>query len=112
MPVPLPLTVGCKGHFTRAGPFRNVGVASPKNDNYRPLFSGVRGETVWKIGMSPETGIPNAAKMRLGAPISCLWPPNEHARETCGYFPNSFGRGILRNSLCNGKRFAAPRLRS
>jgi hypothetical protein len=27
-----------------------------------PLFTGVRGETVWKIGMSPGIGVPKAAK--------------------------------------------------
>jgi hypothetical protein len=40
--------------------------------------------------MYPEIGVPKAAKMCLSTPIGRSWPPNEHAREASGYFPNSF----------------------
>jgi hypothetical protein len=56
-----------------------------------------RGETVWKIGMGPEIGVPKAAKMCLRAAIGRFLPSTEHTREACGYFPNSFGRVILRS---------------
>jgi hypothetical protein len=50
--------------------------------------------------MGPEIGVPKAAKLCLSAPIGRLLSPNEHAQEALGYFPNSFGRCVLRSSPC------------
>jgi hypothetical protein len=47
-------------------------------------------ETVWKIAMGSEIGVPEAAKRAERAPIGRLLPPKKHAREAYSYFPNSF----------------------
>jgi hypothetical protein len=58
----------------------------------------VSGETVWKIGISPEMGIAKALKRAEEAAIGRFLLPKKRAQEALGYFPNSFGRGILRSS--------------
>jgi len=40
--------------------------------------------------MGPEIGVPKAAEIYLRAAIGRFLPPIEHAREACGYVPNSF----------------------
>src|SRR5215204_4118562 len=63
-----------------------------------PLFTGVRGETVWKIG----TGTRSGPRRPLGGAevesISRLLAARKHAREAPSYFPISFGREILGTS--------------
>jgi hypothetical protein len=56
------------------------------------LFTGVRGETVWKIGMSPGMEVPEVAKWRPRGPIGGKKPPMKHARDVFGRFPNSVSR--------------------
>src|SRR5215203_3750481 len=62
------------------------------------LFTQVRGETVWKIG----TGTRSGSRRPLGGAevesIIRLLAARTHAREVSSYFPNSFGRVILRSS--------------
>jgi hypothetical protein len=60
---------------------------------------GVKVSAVWKIGMGSEIRVPKAAKICLRAAIGCFLPPIEHAREACGYFPNSFSTQTLHPPL-------------
>src|SRR5919199_4585142 len=55
------------------------------------LFTQVPGETVWKIGMSPETGVPKAAKRdRRGSDRRLLTVQVVPLRGLRLFFPNSF----------------------
>ena len=51
--------------------------------------------------MSPEIRVPKAAKMCLSAPVVRLSSSNEHARETCGYSPNSFYEYFIDGTSAN-----------
>src|SRR5829696_4649700 len=74
---------------------------SGRPSSARPLCSGVRGETVWKIAGRPLEGAllaPGGANRLLFAPS---WRPYIPRFGTHSEFPNSFGRVILRSS-CAG----------
>jgi hypothetical protein len=43
-------------------------------------------ETVWKIGISPEMGVPKALERAKEAAIGRFLPPQKCAREALGYF--------------------------
>jgi hypothetical protein len=66
----------------------------PQNEAHRlskeGLFTGVRGETVWKFGMGPESGLQERSEGIEGVPIGRLLPPKERGRDAFSYFPNSF----------------------
>ena len=48
-------------------------------------------ETVWKIGIRPEMGVPTAlSRGDKEAAIGCFLLPTKRTREALGYFPNSF----------------------
>jgi hypothetical protein len=55
-------------------------------------------ETVWKIEISHEMGSRRRSKGAKAAAIGRFLAPKKRARETLGYFPNSFVGGILRSS--------------
>src|SRR5918994_7247307 len=65
---------------------------------FMPFFTQVRGETVWKFGMGPERGLRKRPGWVEGVPIGRLLPPKKCSPDAFGYFPNSFGRRILRTS--------------
>jgi hypothetical protein len=72
------------------------------NELSLPLFTGVRGETVWKIAVRPLEGAllaPGGADRLLFAPS---WRPYSSRFGTHSEFPNSFGRLILRSSHSPG----------
>jgi hypothetical protein len=48
--------------------------------------------------LGPEIGIPKASEGIERAPIGRFLSPKKRSREAFGYFPNSFGRVILRSS--------------
>jgi hypothetical protein len=54
-------------------------------------------ETVWKIGMGPERGVPKANERVETVPIGRFLAPKKHGREAFGYFPNSFSRYLGEN---------------
>src|SRR5215208_4112758 len=78
----------------------------PRPFQFSPLFTGVRGETVWKIA----EGVTSAILWRQEATdrdsLDSSWPLSEPRFGTHSDFPNSFGRGILRSSsnLGDGQR--------
>src|SRR5215211_8023802 len=82
-----------------------------------PLFTRVRRETVWKSGIGPEWGSESGQEEWKESPFGCILSPQRRAPDALGYFPNSFGRGILRSSLPEvatwhsqtGTGYAAPR---
>ena len=57
-----------------------------------------RGETVWKFGIDPKSGLRKRPKGVEGVYIGRLLAPKKRSRDSFSYFPNSFGRGILRSS--------------
>src|SRR5918995_1903643 len=74
------------------------------------LFTRVRGETDWKFGVDPESGLRKRPRGVEGVSISRLLPLEKGASDAFSYFPNSFGSGILRTSPCrNSKKFAQLR---
>src|SRR5215218_10415475 len=62
------------------------------------LFTEVRGETVWKSGIGPEWGSESGQEEWKESPFGCILSPQRRAPDALGYFPNSFGRGILGSS--------------
>src|SRR5215204_6034886 len=70
----------------------------PRPFLFSPLFTGVRGETVWKIA----EGVTSAILWRQEATdrdsLDSSRPLSEPRFGTHSDFPNSFGRGILRSS--------------
>jgi hypothetical protein len=64
-----------------------------------PLFTEVRGETVWKSGIGPEWGSESGQEEWKESPFGCILSPQRRAPDALGYFPNSFWRGILGSSL-------------
>jgi hypothetical protein len=57
-----------------------------------PLFTLLRGETVWKFGMDPERGLRERPGWVEGVPIGQRLLPRKCSRDAFGYFPNSFER--------------------
>jgi hypothetical protein len=55
-----------------------------------PLCSGVRGETVWKIGLGPEIGVPKAAKRGRKSPDRPLFAAEEARSRGLGLFSKQF----------------------
>src|SRR5215213_1494535 len=55
-------------------------------------------ETVWKIGMGPESGLRRSLKGHGGGSIGCLLPSRTYDREAFSYFPNGVRRGFLGTS--------------
>jgi hypothetical protein len=53
---------------------------------FLPLFTGVRGETVWKIGMGPESGLRKRPRGVEGVPIGHFLGAKKHGRDAFGYF--------------------------
>src|SRR5215207_1701180 len=76
----------------------------PRPFLFSPLFTGVRGETVWKIA----EGVTSAILWRQEATdrdsLDSSRPLSEPRFGTHSDFPNSFGRGILRSSSLEGSR--------
>src|SRR5215204_7715960 len=66
----------------------------PRPFLFSPLFTGVRGETVWKIA----EGVTSAILWRQEATdrdsLDSSWPLSEPRFGTHSDFPNSFGRGF------------------
>jgi hypothetical protein len=54
------------------------------------LFTGVRGETVWKIGLGPEIGVPKAAKRGRKSPDRPLFAAEEARSRGLGLFSKQF----------------------
>jgi hypothetical protein len=67
-----------------------------------PLFTGVRGETVWKIAEGLSTALLGRQEMPDRGLIDPSWPLSEHSFGTYPEFPNSFGREILGSSTTRG----------
>jgi hypothetical protein len=67
-----------------------VGSGQPDGVFQDRIRAEVRGETVWKIGISPEMGVLKALKRAKEAAIGRFLPPRKRTREALGYFPNSF----------------------
>jgi hypothetical protein len=49
-------------------------------------------ETVWKIGMGPESELRKRPRGVEGVPIGHFLGGKKHGRDAFGYFPNSFRR--------------------
>ena len=64
---------------------------------FLPLFTGVRGETVWKIGMAGELGDQKADKMGRKALIGRCLPPKRHGRRGLQLFSKQFRKGYSAN---------------
>jgi hypothetical protein len=63
------------------------------------LFTGVRGETVWKIAKGVSAVLLAAKEMADRDSFDPSWPLSELRFGTHPDFPNSFGRGVLGSSL-------------
>src|SRR5215204_5389658 len=82
---------------TEPSPNTREGVRAPRI-GYRKLLrtaclrtsQNTLSETVWKIGMGPERGVPKANERVETVPIGRFLAPKKHGREAFGYFPNSF----------------------
>ena len=60
-----------------------------------PLFTLVRGETVWKIGIGADVGCSEWPKQDEDVPLRPLEPLETGDQVPSSYFPNSFGKGVL-----------------
>src|SRR5215217_4813090 len=65
------------------------------------LFTQVRGETVWKIGMGPESGLRKRPRGVEGVPIGHFLDGNKHGQDAFGYFPNSFSEYFIDGTSAN-----------
>ena len=72
--------------------------------SFLPLFTQVRGETVWKIGIGAESGFRRRPRGGKEAQLGRFLESKKHGREVLGYFPNSFGRDLLRSSPLRSSR--------
>src|SRR5215204_5616002 len=73
------------------------------------LFTGVRGETVWKIAENVSARLSGGKKRPNWDSFHPSWPLSEPRFETYPEFPNSFGSGILRTSpLRSSRKYACP----
>jgi len=64
----------------------------PTPRTHPTLFTHLRGETVWKFGMGPKSGLRKRPKGVQGVSIGRLLAPNKRSQDAFSYFPNSFGR--------------------
>src|SRR5215212_3404548 len=71
-------------------------------------FSDSLGETVWKSGIGPEWGSESGQEEWKESPFGCILSTQRRAPDALGYFPNSFGRLILRTSP-QGHYVSSPR---
>jgi hypothetical protein len=55
-------------------------------------------ETVWKIGIGPESGLRKRPRVVEGVSISHPLPQKKHGREAFSYFPNSFSTHLSESS--------------
>jgi hypothetical protein len=62
------------------------------------LFTGVRGETVWKIAEGVSRALLRQQKSPDRDSFDPSWPLSEPPFVTHSEFSNSFGRGVLRSS--------------
>src|SRR5829696_2228774 len=84
-------------HARFIGPsvLRLAKVFSEAPSSFRFLFSGVRGETVWKIAGGLSTTLLWQHEVAERGPFDPSWRLSEPRCGTHPVFPNSLGRGIL-----------------
>ena len=62
---------------------------------YRRTSQNFTSETVWKIGLGPESRLGKLPNGVEGRSIGLLLAPKKHAREALRYFPNSFSTWLM-----------------
>jgi hypothetical protein len=67
-----------------------------------------RGETVWKIGMGPETGVPKASERGRKGSAQPLLAAEVKLPRAFSYFPNSFERAFYEVRSKSSSHKGAP----
>src|SRR5215218_5504814 len=83
---------GCQHDLVECLPLRLSGCLLPRTSE------NSTSETVWKSGIGPEWGSESGQEEWKESPFGCILSPQRRAPDALGYFPNSFGIGILRSS--------------